>query len=105
MERITHTEYRWTLENGRQITFSSIDDSTAVLLDEAFKDAARYRWLKSRKNLTLRSEPQPCSWTRPGGSVFSATHYLAADGTQHEPAESLDATIDAAIAATQDSQS
>jgi hypothetical protein len=61
------------------------------------KDAARYRWLKSRKCLDLRSEPQPNSWKRMDGTKFSATHYLAEGGTQHAPAASLDATIDAAI--------
>lgn len=61
------------------------------------KDAARYRWLKSRKGLTLRTEPQPNVWKRIDGTEFSATHYLAEGGTQHAPAESLDATIDAAM--------
>lgn len=61
------------------------------------KDAARYRWLKSRTGLELRSEPQPNVWTRMDGTKFSATHYLAEGGTQHAPADSLDATIDAAM--------
>jgi hypothetical protein len=63
------------------------------------KDAARYRWLKSRNGLDLRSEPQPTIWTRMDGTKFSATHYLAEGGTQHAPADSLDATIDAAMLA------
>ena len=35
---------------------------------------------------------------RKDGTTFTATHYLAANGTQYAPEESLDATIDAAIA-------
>ena len=61
------------------------------------KDAARYRWLKIRRGLELRSEPQPNTWTRKDGTKFSATHYLAEGGIQHAPADSLDATIDAAM--------
>lgn len=62
-------------------------------------DAERYRWLKSRHGLTLRAEKQPNLWTRMDGTEFSATYSLAEGGTQHAPAESLDATIDAAILA------
>jgi hypothetical protein len=62
------------------------------------KDAERYRWMRSRKGLTLRSEPQPNVWKRTDGTEFCATHYLSEGGTQHAPADSLDATIDAAIA-------
>ena len=61
------------------------------------KDASRYRWLKSRKGLTLRTEPQPNVWTRMDGTKFSATHTLAEGGTLHAPADSLDAAIDAAM--------
>jgi hypothetical protein len=74
-----------------------------VLLDAAAEierlraDAARYAWLKSRKGLSLRSEQQPNVWTRLDGSKFSATHSLAEGHTQHAPADSLDATIDAAM--------
>lgn len=60
-------------------------------------DAARYRWLKSRNGLTLRSERQPNMWRRADGSEFSATHFLAEGGTQHAAADSLDALIDAAM--------
>lgn len=63
------------------------------------KDAARYRWLKSRQGLTLRSEKQPNLWKRIDGTEFSATHSLAEGGTQHAPADSLDALIDAAMLA------
>lgn len=60
------------------------------------KDANRYRWLKSRKNLTLRTE-EPTTWIREDGSKFNSTHYLAEGGTQHAPAESLDLMIDLAM--------
>lgn len=61
------------------------------------KDAERYRWLQSRNGLTLRTEKQPNVWKRMDGTEFSATHSLAEGGTQHAPAESLDALIDEAI--------
>jgi hypothetical protein len=57
-------------------------------------DAERYRWLRSRTGLTLRSDYG--TWTRPDGSKFTSTHYLAEGHTQHAPADSLDAAIDAA---------
>lgn len=59
------------------------------------EDAARYRWIRSRKGLVLQSD---CGiWTRPDGTQFSASHYLAEGGTQHTPEESLDETINAAM--------
>ena len=67
--------------------------------EELEKDAARYRWLKSRQGLTLRSEKQPNVWKRMDGTEFNATHSLAEGGTQHAPADSLDALIDAAMLA------
>ena len=63
-------------------------------------DAERYRWLESRQGLTLRSEKQPNVWRRIDGTEFSATHSLAEGGTQHAPADSLDALIDAAMKGT-----
>lgn len=66
-------------------------------IEELRADAKRYRWLKSRQGLTLRSEKQPNVWKRIDGTEFSATHYLAEGGTQHAPAESLDELIDAAM--------
>jgi len=74
------------------------DYATAAV--QAYReDAERYRWLKSRKGLDLRTEHDHCVWTRIDGSKFCATHYLAEGGTQHAPADSLDATIDAAMVA------
>ena len=61
------------------------------------KDAERYRWLRSRRSLDLRTDGT--HWTASDGTRFVSTHYLAADGTQHAPAPSLDASIDAARAA------
>ena len=58
-------------------------------------DAARYRWIKSRRGLTLKTDGS--KWTRPDGSRFVATHFLAEGGKQHAPADSLDAVIDAAM--------
>ena len=62
-------------------------------------DAERYRWLRSRVGLELRSLSQPCRWKREDGTWFDATHYLAEGGMQHATAEGLDATIQAAMAA------
>ena len=63
------------------------------------EDAERYRWLRSRQGLTLRTEKQPNGWRRMDGTEFKATHSLAEGGTQHAPADSLDALIDAAMLA------
>lgn len=71
----------------------------ALQLTALEKDAARYRWLKSRKGLTLCTVPQPYLWKRLDGTEFCATHLLAEGGTQHAAADSLDATIDAAMLA------
>jgi len=59
------------------------------------KDAERYRWLREQKGLTLRSWNM--IWTRPDGTQYVSTHYLAADGTQHASCETLDETIDVAM--------
>ncbi len=59
--------------------------------------AARYRWLKSRKGLSLLSEPPQARWFRYDGTEFRASHYLAEGGTQHAPYPTLDETIDAAM--------
>ena len=58
-------------------------------------DALRYRWLKSRKGLDLQTSGE--IWTRPDGSKFTASHYLAEGDTQHAAHEGLDETIDAAM--------
>jgi hypothetical protein len=59
------------------------------------QDAVRYRWLKSRKALMLRSEP--VRWERLDGTTFYSTHHMADHDTQYAPAESLDAMIDGAM--------
>ena len=63
----------------------------------AEKDAERYRWLKERKGIELRSGHG--EWRRLDGTLFMESHYLAEGNMQHAPAESLDATIDAAMLA------
>ncbi len=62
--------------------------------EEAEADAQRYRWLKSCRALELRSDGT--TWTREDGTRFVSSHFLAAGNTQHAPAETLDAAIDAA---------
>jgi hypothetical protein len=69
--------------------------ASADRTEEMEREAARYRWLKSRKALMLRSERM--RWQRLDGAEFHTTHYLAADDTQYAPAESLDAMIDGAM--------
>jgi len=71
---------------------------------EMERDAARYRWLKSRKGLMLKSEPQPSVWKRSDGTEFSVTHLFIAEGTQYASAESLDDMIDAAMIRRADGQ-
>ena len=70
------------------------------LLEANRRDAARYRWLKSRKALELRS----ChvKWTRPDGTTFYQSHQLAEGGTGHAAHETLDETIDAAMIVAQE---
>lgn len=64
---------------------------------EMERDAERYRWLKSRDGLTLRSEPANSVWKRSDGTLFEATHQLVEGGMQHAPADSLDTMIDKAM--------
>lgn len=80
---------------GEQVT------ALTAALDAAQADAKRYRWLKSRNGLTLRSEKQPNTWTRMDGTKFSASRSLSADGTQYAPAATLDELIDAAAIAAE----
>lgn len=74
----------------------ALEDARRYRIAQEMQDARRYRWLKSRQGLRLRSE-RPDLWTRPGGTKFAAAYSLAEGGTQHAPAESLDALIDAAM--------
>lgn len=66
------------------------------MLSETGKDAQRYAWLKSRKNLTLQSARNSV-WFKPNGESFVAPYYLAEGGAQHAPMPSLDEAIDAAM--------
>lgn len=73
-----------------------ITSAPAQPSDDVVKDAARYRWLKEQKQLSLRS----CGgrWAREDGSKFVSSHRLAAGDTLFGPQETLDAAIDAAMA-------
>ena len=68
----------------------------APVAEDIRKDAERYLWLKSQKGLALSS----CggSWIK-GNIKFNASHRLCANGTAYAPYETLDETLDAAIAA------
>ncbi len=88
-------------KRGRRDGVNDSADRVAALekeIEALSKDAERYRWIRSRKGLTLRCEPQPNLWSRIDGTQFSVTHIICADGKQFAPAEGLDATIDAAMA-------
>jgi hypothetical protein len=68
-----------------------------ALENEALRvDAERYRWLKSRSGLELRSDRMLWEDLRTQ-KKFVSTHYLAEGGTQHAAEPSLDETIDAAM--------
>ena len=105
MQELTDKEARelWALLHLREAlgdpTGKLMQDELVERARQAWKDAERYRWLKGRQGLTLRSEKQPNLWKRIDGTEFSATHSLAEGGTQHAPADSLDALIDAAMLA------
>ena len=71
---------------------------------EMERDAERYRWLKSRNGLMLRSEPANSVWKRGVGTPFTSTHHLVEGGMQHTPADGLDAMIDAAMIRLVDGQ-
>lgn len=60
------------------------------------KDAARYRWLKSAKRLSLTSE-SPIYFTREDGSRFIPSHRLCANDTYWGAVENLDDLIDSAM--------
>ena len=83
--------------DGKQCQCSPSEGFPCEAAEALRKDAERYRWLANRTGLDLRSEPRPNKWKRMDGTTFSATHYLAEGGMQHAPADSLDATIDAAM--------
>lgn len=74
----------------------------AALLEKTKKDAARYRWLKSRVGLSLRSCHPNNRWTREDGTTFNRSHYLDEGGTGHAAYETLDETIDAAMIVAQE---
>lgn len=61
------------------------------------QDALRYRWLKSREDMTLRTERAPVLWSPRSGTAFHGTYSLSEGGTWHTPAASMDALIDAAM--------
>ena len=91
-----------SLDNVTKLSTSEellMQDELVERARNAWADAQRYCWLKSRQGLTLRSEKQPNVWKNMDGTEFRATHSLAEGGTQHAPAESLDALIDAAMLA------
>jgi len=73
-------------------------------LEACRKDAERYRWLKSRYDLSLRTD-LPSEWTittSKGQERMMSKYYLAANNRQYPPVFDLDESIDA-ISAGEDS--
>ncbi len=73
-----------------------LNENLQIVVDNLEKNAKRYEWIESRKYINLRSER--VQWTRSDGTKFTSSHYLAADGKLYGSAETLDATIDLAMA-------
>ncbi len=66
-------------------------------LEACRKDAERYRWLKSRYDLSLRTD-LPSEWTittSKGQERMMSKYYLAANNRQYPPVFDLDESIDA----------
>ena len=60
------------------------------------EDAKRYRWLKAQPMLSLKSDNM--GWTRLDGTKYISSHRLAARTISFESFETLDETIDHAMA-------
>ena len=88
---------KYVAKHGEPVPIVAERDALRAEVDGLLADAMRYRWLREQKGLTLTNDGG--TWTRPDGTTFVASHRLAAGGTQYAAADSLDAAIDAAIAA------
>jgi hypothetical protein len=67
-----------------------------IAFAEEAKDAARYRWLKSKANIELHSDGS--TWVK-NGVNFVASHRLCTGSTAHGHYATLDETIDSAMEA------
>jgi hypothetical protein len=59
------------------------------------RDAARYRWIKSKKVLTLQTDR--CTWFREDGTKYYPSHFLSVNHTGFNGVEHLDGLIDQAM--------
>jgi hypothetical protein len=59
------------------------------------RDAARYRWIKSKKNLELQTNRG--FWFREDGTKYWPSHFLNVNGTGFNGIEHLDDLIDQAM--------
>ena len=59
------------------------------------RDAARYRWIKSKKVLTLQADG--CPWFREDGTKYYPSHFINVNGTGFNGIEHLDDLIDQAM--------
>jgi hypothetical protein len=59
------------------------------------RDAARYRWIKSKKNLELQTNRG--FWFHEDGTKYWPSHFLNVNGTGFNGIEHLDDLIDQAI--------
>ena len=94
-EDVRLREQRRGLEDRKKVLAQELDEKTK-------RDAARYRWLRSRKGLELRSCLGHNKWTREDGTTYYQSHQLSEGGTGHASCQTLDETIDAAILVAQE---
>ena len=59
------------------------------------RDAVRYRWIKSKKVLTLQADV--CPWFHKNGRKYYSSHFLNVNGTGFNGIEHLDDLIDQAM--------
>ena len=59
------------------------------------RDAVRYRWIKSKKALTLQADG--CPWFHEDGTKYWPSHFLNVNGTGFNGIEHLDDLIDQAM--------
>ena len=66
-------------------------------LEEAKKDAARYRWLKAVEGLSLDSVMGLGKWKQSDGREYVPSHRLTANRVSYSPRPSLDMVVDEAM--------
>ena len=80
---------------GECARWMRISNEQQAELEQAKRDAERYRFLRKQKDLTLRTDNS--RWRMPDGTTFVSSHYLSIGSKQYAPMESLDEGIDIAM--------